>query len=428
MRNIAVFGLGFVGLPLALSLALRGCRVTGVDVNEELVADINRGLTYLHEACDGVGIGEVLRQELDAGRFRATAVPAEGMRADDIIITVGLPVRDGAPDAAPLVACLEEVAAGLRPGHLVLVRSTLVPGMMREIVRPLLEGTGLAAERDFYLAYAPERIAEGRAFEEFRTMPVLVAGAGEASLARATALLKVVTEAEIIRGSSFEAVETAKLAENISRDVNIALVNELARFTRALGVSIFEVVRLANTHKRVNLLQPGPGVGGYCLPNAFHYLLPKARELGVTLKLLACARGVNREMPRYVADLVLRQLPVPPAQARVAVLGLAMKDYSSDARQSPALEVVAYLEDAGVEVRAFDPAVPPAFPFQVASAEAALRGAHGAVVLARQHGMDLHDLAAFAALMDPAAPFVVDTKNVYGNPGVKHPRVRIVSL
>ncbi|HAG07309.1 MAG: UDP-N-acetyl-D-mannosamine dehydrogenase WecC [Clostridia bacterium 62_21] len=428
MREVAVFGLGFVGLPLALSLAMRGCRVTGVDVDREHVEAVNAGVTHLHEACDGVGIKEILSRELAAGRFRATTDPAEGMRAGDVIITVGIPVLDGEPEPYPLVSCLEAVAAGLRPGHLVLVRSTLVPGMMRELVLPALEKSGLAAGEEFYLAYAPERIAEGRAFEEFRHMPVLVAGVNRASIERAEKLLRVVTEAEIVRGSSFEAVETAKLVENISRDVNIALVNELARFTRALGVSIFEVVRLANSHKRVQLLQPGPGVGGYCLPNALHYLLPRARELGVAVELLETARRVNRDTPRYVADLVLRQLPVAPAQARVGVLGLAMKDYSNDTRQSPALDVVAHLEQAGVEVRAFDPAVPHAFRFQVESLEAALRGAHGAVILARQDGIDFHDLATFAALMDPAGPFIVDTKNVYGNPGAKHPGLRIVGL
>lgn len=428
VREVAVFGLGFVGLPLALSLAMRGCRVTGVDINREHVKAINDGVTYLHEACNGVGIEEILRRELDAGRFWATTDPAEGMQASDVIVTVGIPVMEGQPCPEPLVACLEAIAAGLRPGHLILVRSTLVPGMMRELVQPVLEKSGLTAGKEFYLAYAPERIAEGRAFEEFRSMPVLVAGVDEVSLARAEQLLRVVTEAEIIRGSSFEVVETAKLVENISRDVNIGLVNELARFTRALGINIFEVVRLANTHKRVNLLQPGPGVGGYCLPNALHYLLPKAQKLGVTLELLQTARRVNRDMPRYVADLVLRHLPVPPAQARVGVLGLAMKDYSNDTRQSPALDVVAHLQDAGVSVKAFDPAVPRVFPFQVDSLEAALNGAHGMVVLARQHGIDFGNLATFAALMDPAGPFLVDTKNVYGNPGARHPGLKIVTL
>jgi len=428
VREVAVFGLGFVGLPLALSLAMRGCRVTGVDIDRHHVEATNAGVTHLREACGGVTIREILRRELEAGRFRATTDPAEGMQAGDIIITVGIPVLDGEPEPYPLTSCLEAVAAGLRPGHLVLVRSTLVPGMMRELVMPALEKSGLAAGNDFYLAYAPERIAEGRAFEEFRHMPVLVAGVNQASIERAEALLRVVTEAEIVRGSSFEVVEAAKLVENISRDVNIALVNELARFTRALGVSIFEVVRLANTHKRVHLLQPGPGVGGYCLPNALHYLRPKARQLGVTVELLETARRVNRNMPRYIADLVLRHLPVPPGRARVGVLGLAMKDYSNDARQSPALDVVAYLEHAGVEVRAFDPVVPRAFPFQVESVETALRGAHGAVILARQEGIEFYDLATFADLMDPAGPFIVDTKNVYGNPGVGYPGLRIISL
>ena len=145
-----------------------------------------------------------------------------------------------------------------------------------------------------------------------------------------------------------EVVETSKVIENISRDVDIAMVNEFARFCKAMGIDIFEVVRVANTHRWVQLLNPGPGVGGYCLPNALFYLLPKAEELGVDLNLLTTARQVNEAMPRFVADLVLRNLQVPPSQSRIAVLGLAMKDYSNDDRMSPALAVIECLQNQAV--------------------------------------------------------------------------------
>uniref|UniRef100_A0A7C2EJ77 Nucleotide sugar dehydrogenase n=1 Tax=Ammonifex degensii TaxID=42838 RepID=A0A7C2EJ77_9THEO len=428
-REIAVFGLGFVGLPLSLCFTLAGCRVTGVDVNAGLVEEINRGITHHQEQYRGTPIQDILRQELARGSFRATTDPREALASvQDIIVTVGLPVAGGEPDAGLLAACLRSVAAGLKPGDLVLVRSTLVPGMMRRLVKPLLEESGLRAGKDFYLGYAPERIAEGRAFEEFVTMPVVVSGINEESLIEAAGLLKLITRAEVYPASSFEVAEVAKLIENISRDVNIALVNELSAVTQALGVSIFEVVRLANTHKRVKLLQPGPGVGGYCLPNAFYYLLPVAQEAGVELELMPAARRVNDAMPRRVAATVLRLLPVPPAQARVAVLGLAMKDFSSDSRQSPALKVVEHLEEAGVKVRAFDPVVPRIYPFQVESLEKAMDGAHGAVILARQKGMTLEDPAVFARFLDPAAPFVVDAKNVCGGFANASVPFRLVSL
>ena len=170
---------------------------------------------------------------------------------------------------------------------------------------------------------------------------------------------------------------------------------------------------MANTHQRVNLLTPGPGVGGYCLPNALYYLLPRARELGVELNLLTTARQVNDEVPRFVAGLALRNLPVPPAQARLAVLGLAMKDYSNDDRMSPALFTIQALQEAGCEVRAFDPAVPFSYPFKVDTLEEALKGAHGALVLVRQHGIEYHNLDLFREKMAGERPFIVDTKNVY---------------
>ncbi|MEW6448455.1 MAG: nucleotide sugar dehydrogenase [Bacillota bacterium] len=428
-REIAVFGLGFVGLPLSLCFTLAGCKVIGVDANADLVEEINSGITNHQEQYRGIPIQQVLRQELARGSFLATTDPRAALESvQDIVVTVGIPVVGGEPDPGPLAECLRSIAAGLKQEDLVLIRSTLVPGMMRNLVKPILEKSGLRAGEDFYLGYAPERIAEGRAFEEFVTMPVVVSGINSDSLEQAAALLQVITRAEIVPAASFEAAEIAKLVENISRDVNIAVVNELSAVTQALGLSVFEVVRLANTHKRVKLLQPGPGVGGYCLPNAYHYLAPVAREAGVDLELMPAARRVNDLMPRRVADMVLKLLPVPPAQARVAALGLAMKDFSSDSRSSPALRVVGYLREAGVSVKAFDPVVPRAYSFQVESLDEALGGAHGAVILAKQNGLAIECPEVFARLLDPAGPFVVDTKNIYGNRAVKESNVRIVSL
>jgi UDP-N-acetyl-D-mannosaminuronic acid dehydrogenase len=384
-----------------------------VDVNEELVEEINSGVTWHQESYRGEGIKSILRRELAAGRFRAVARPETAMAAcDNIIITVGLPVKDGVPYAGYLEDCVRSVSAGLKRGDLVVVRGTLVPGMTRGLVLPLLEESGLKSGEDFDLAYSSERIAEGRAFEEFENMPGLVSGYRPGASLRARELLSVVTKAELTAASSFEVVETAKVVENISRDVNIALVNELARFTKAMGIDIFEVITLANTHKRVSLLAPGPGVGGYCIPNALHYLTPRAGELGVELELMGTARRVNEEMPAHVVSLVMKKLRVPPSGARVAVLGIAMKDYSSDDRCSPAHRIINLLERAGVGVRAFDPAVPSRYRFSVDRLEDALGGAHGAVLLARQEGMNFTDLENFIRLMDGSEPFVIDAKNI----------------
>lgn len=416
MKKVAMFGLGFVGLPLALSFSMRGCEVIGVDIDEELVSQLSKGQSHHLESYEGRPLPEILRDELAAGRFQAVTDGRIAMQAcDNIIVTVGIPIEGNQHDMEPLWQVCRSVGQGLKKGDLVLIRSTVIPGTTRESILPILEQeSGLKAGSDFYLAYSSERIAEGRAFHEFEHMPAALAGLDEESGRRAFELMSIVTKAPITQASCMEVVETAKVMENISRDVDIAMSNEYTRFCKNLGIDIFEVIAVANTHQRVNLLTPGPGVGGYCLPNALYYLLPKAQELNVPLRLLQTARQVNDEMPRYVADLVLRNLPVAPSQARIAALGLAMKDYSNDERMSPALAVIAALQEAGCEVRAFDPAVPNTYPFKVNSLKDAISGAHGIVVLARQNGLDEMNFDLFKSLMAAdGQPFIVDTKNIY---------------
>ncbi len=334
---------------------------------------------------------------------------------NNIIVTIGIPVQGQKHDLNPLLEVCHTVGQGLKTGDLVLIRSTVIPGTTRDIILPILEKeSGLKAGMDFFLAYSSERIAEGRAFHEFEHMPAALAGINPASTEKAFELMSIVTRAPITQASCMEVVEASKVIENISRDVDIAMVNEFARFCKAMGIDIFEVVAVANTHQRVNLLNPGPGVGGYCLPNALFYLLPKAEEIGVNLKLLTTARQVNEEMPRYVADLVLRNLKVAPSQAKIAVLGLAMKDYSNDDRMSPALFVVEALQKSGCTVNAFDPAVPSQYDFKVNSLEEAVTGAHGIVLLTLQNDIALMNLDLLKNLMDQdGQPFIVDTKHFY---------------
>lgn len=429
--KVAIFGLGFVGLPLALSYALRGCEVIGVDVDPHLVDQLNKGITHHLEKYHDTPIQEVLKEQLAAKRFYATLDAGHALKeCKNFILTIGIPVRaDGSHDFSHVESCARAVASGLKPGDLVIVRSTLIPGMTRSFVMPILEESRLAAGKDFYLAYSSERIAEGKAFDEFENMPTLIAGLDDASLKKAMELMSIVTKAELVAASSFEVVETAKVMENISRDVNIAMVNEFARFTKALGIDIFEVIKVANTHKRVQLLVPGPGVGGYCIPNALHYLTPKADELNVPLNLLRTARRINEEVPAFVGSLVSKNLPVPPSEAKIAVLGIAMKDYSSDDRQSPALDVIRVLLDSGMTVAAFDPAVPTEHSFKVDTLEEAVKDAHGIVVLAKQNGIGYNNYKLFKELMSKAGQlFIVDTKNLYSPEEVAAAGIKLESL
>ena len=413
--KVAIFGLGFVGLPLALSYAIRGCQVIGVDVDDNLVNQLNQGITHHLEKYKEIPIQDILAEQTQNGRFKATTNAQEAMAiCTNHIITVGIPVINNEHDFSHIESCSRTIAAGLKKGDLVLVRSTVVPGMTRNFVKPILEESGLTAGEDFYLGYSSERIAEGKAFDEFENMPSLISGLNSESREKARKLLSVVTKAELHLASAMEVVESAKVMENISRDVNIAMVNEFARFCERLGIDVFEVIKMANTHRRVQLLNPGPGVGGYCIPNALHYLTPKADELGIPLKLLKTARKINENVPGFVVSLVTRSLPVPAKDAKVAVLGIAMKDYSSDDRLSPALEVIKLLELSGIEVAAFDPAVPTEYDFKVNSLESAVEGAHAILVLAKQNGIGYNNYKLFNTTMSKdGMPVIIDTKNLY---------------
>ncbi len=428
--KVAIFGLGFVGLPLALSYALRGCDVVGVDVDQNLIDQLNQGITHHLEKYHDTPIQEVLAEQLKSGRFKATSNAREALsQCNYFVMTVGIPVVNGSHDFSHIESCARTIAAGLKKGDLVLVRSTLVPGMTRGFVKPILEETGLVAGEHFYLGYSSERIAEGKAFDEFENMPTLISGINEASGEKARQLMSVVTKADLHVASAIEVVEAAKVMENISRDVNIAMVNEFARFCEGLGIDIFEVIKMANTHKRVKLLTPGPGVGGYCIPNALHYLAPKADELGVPLRLLRTARRINEDVPAFVVSLVARNLPVPAKDAKVAVLGIAMKDYSSDDRLSPAMDVIKLMEMSGIRVSAFDPAVPSNYAFKVDSLDEAVQDAHAVLVLAKQNGIGYTNYKLFHNLMSKAGtPVIVDTKNLYNRSEVEEHGFTFVSI
>lgn len=385
--NVAVIGLGFIGLPLSLSYAMKGANVFGLDINESLITEINDGKSHHLEYYQGKSLQEILREQIAAGNFRAVSSYEElAGNVDYYIITVGVDVKNGDPQLANLQVAMKQLASVLKKGDTVLLRSTVIPGTTEDIVKPILEESGLVAGEDFYLAYSSERIAEGRAFEEFRTMPLAVGGINKESLEKAKGLLQLVTEAPV-HETEIKIVETAKVIENVQRDVNIAMVQEIARFAETIGMDTFELIKAANTHTRVNLLTPGPGVGGYCLPNALYYLLPKAAEYGVELPLLKKAREINDGVPLHIVEEVVRALEASGKAidgAKVAILGLAMKDFSNDDRISPPHEIAKLFVEKGARVAAYDPAVPNSYDYKVDSLNAAVDGADALVYLTVQ--------------------------------------------
>ncbi len=415
-QTVAVFGMGFVGLPLALSFAMEGSHVYGVDVLEGLIRELREGFSLHQESFEGHPLPEILREQTREGRFEPTLDGPEAVRkSDTVIITVGIPVKGREPNLSHLTSALQTVASGLHSGHVVILRATVVPGTTEEVAKPLLERiSGLKAGTDFDLAYCPERIAEGRAFDEFRTMPTVIGGVTRTSAERAREALSRVTRAPITVTDSVRAAELSKVIENVQRDVNIAIVQEFARVCEEVGLDVREVIALANTHRRVHLLDPGPGVGGYCIPNALHYLRPLAERVGVTLPTLEAARSTNEHVPERIVSVVtrhLQKLGVPSAKARVGIWGLAMKDYSNDDRISPPMEIAQRLAAEGMTVRAFDPAIRPDHPYPARTAAEAAQGAEALLILARQEGMDFSDDAPLKALAPGA--LVVDTRDAY---------------
>lgn len=411
--KVAVIGLGFIGLPLSLSYAMKGAKVLGLDINEGLIKEINKGNSHHLEYYEGKSLKDILNEQIAAGRFSATSSYEDLPDAvDHYIITVGIDVINGDPQLGNLKAAMGQLATVLKKGDTVLLRSTVIPGTTEELVKPILEQSGLIAGEDFYLGYSSERIAEGRAFEEFRTMPLAVGGVNDASLQKVKDLLKIVTEAEI-HETEIRIVETAKVIENVQRDVNIAMVQEIARFAEAYGIDTYELIKTANTHKRVNLLTPGPGVGGYCLPNAIYYLLPKAAELGVSLPLLTKARAINDGVPLHIVNEVkngLKQVGKQVKGAKVAVLGLAMKDFSNDDRISPPHDIVELMLEEGMNVAAFDPAVPSQYSYKVDKLEDAVEGADVLVYLTVQEEfMELNWDEIVDQMHDK--PVIYDAKN-----------------
>ena len=354
-RTIAVIGLGYVGLPLALGFTEAGLAVTGIDASPARVDELNRGSSPIEDIP-----AARLAAALAAG-FRAIAPdPAAVRAADALFVCVPTPVtatRD--PDLGPVLAAAELVRAGLRRGHLVVLQSTTYPGTTTGPFREVLErDSGLRAGADFDLAFAPERVNPGDPASSGRLVPRLVGGLTPAATARAAALLGNINET-VVALSSPDAAEMAKLLENVFRNINIAFVNHLALLCERMGLDVWEVIDAAAT-KPFGFMRftPGPGVGGHCIPVDPYYLSWRARAFDFTDRFIELAADVNVGMPRHVVDLAAEALNDRSRSlrgARVGVLGVAFKPDVGDAREAPAAHVLAGLRERGAEVRFHDP-------------------------------------------------------------------------
>lgn len=352
--RICVMGLGYVGLPLAVEFARLGFRVMGLDLNEQRVASIQRGESYIQDV-SSANVAEVV----GSGLLGATADPRILSEVDVVFICVPTPfTKTKTPDLSYVVAASEEIARRLTPGQLIILQSTTYPGTTEEDVLPILESSGLKAGRDFHLAFSPERVNPGDRRYDVTNTPKVVGGVSPrcAELAQLV-LQKLMPEVHIV--SSPRAAEMTKLLENIFRSVNIALINELAKLSERMGIDIWEVIEAAST-KPFGFMPfyPGPGVGGHCVPVDPYYLFWKSREYDFYPRFIELAAELNQGMPYHVLSKIAEALNSSGKtlrQAKVLVLGVSFKPDVDDARNAPAERVLELLLSSGANVSYNDP-------------------------------------------------------------------------
>jgi UDP-N-acetyl-D-glucosamine dehydrogenase len=404
MSTVGIIGLGYVGLPLAVSFAQEGCDVIAVDVDARKIEAISAGQSYIEDVSS-----EQLAE--CAPRISPTTRYASLVKADAILICVPTPLtRNREPDLGPLIDSTRALAGVLQKDQLVVLESTTYPGTTRERVAPLLEESGLAAGRDFHLAFSPERVDPGRTDFTLRTTPKVVGGLTAACGDRAEQLYAQVCDT-VVRVSTPEAAELCKLLENIFRSVNIALVNELAMLTDRMGIDIWEVVDAAATKPYGFMrFEPGPGMGGHCLPVDPFYLSWRAREFDMATEFIELAGKVNQQMPYHCVAKVERALNdagLPVKGARIAIIGVGYKPGVGDVRESPALKIITLLRALGADLRYHDPHVPTLTDFALDSLplEQAIEGADLAMIVTVHPEVD-HELVAKRARL------VVDLRGV----------------
>jgi len=430
MRSgIALVGFGYIGTVIGAVLADRGWPVTGIDVRQSVVDEINLGKTTVPEP----GLNELVANNVRVGRLQATTDFGAIADNDFVIVTVGTPLG---PDFEPIVddikAAARAVGEHLHAGHLVILKSTVPPDTTEKIVLPILEeSSGLRAGVDFGLAFCPERLAEGQAIHELTSIPVVVGGVEERSARACSTLWRHALGVESIVVDDPRTAEMVKLADNLWVDLNVALANELAKVCDGLRMDALQVIEAANTMPKggrdANILRPSMGVGGYCLTKDPWFVNHLGESLGLELAIPRTSRNVNDTMPAYTYGL-LTQLLADQGKtietSKIAVLGIAFKNNTGDCRLTPTKYVVALLEESGCELSVHDPWVAAEEVVTVtnvpltADIETAVEGADALVVLAGHRQFHQVPLARLADLVAPSCVFL-DGRNSFDPAAVR---------
>lgn len=354
--DLVVLGLGYVGLPLAKEAVASGLNVVGFDAYKSVVEGLNSGQSHVDDLADSDVVG------MTSSGFRATSDIEDVRGAAAFVICVPTPLSaEGGPDLTAVIAATETIAAVIEPGMLVVLESTTYPGTTEEVVRPILERGGLRAGIDFYLAFSPERIDPGNAKYGMRNTPKVVGGIDAASTERAADLYGRFVDT-VVRASGTREAETSKLLENTYRHVNIALVNEMAKFCNDLGIDFWDVISLAKTKPfGFQAFYPGPGVGGHCIPIDPNYLSHRVKsELGYSFRFVELAQEINATMPAYIVQRsqdLLNDESKALKGARVLLLGVTYKPDIADQRESPARPLAEALLAKGADLSYHDPYV-----------------------------------------------------------------------
>jgi len=356
--QVGIIGLGYVGLPLALTLAENAFSVTGFDVDQEKIDRLQESQSYISHIAD-----DSIKKHIENGRLSATGDFSQITGMDAILICVPTPLtNDGKPDLGYVISTAEAIFPYIRKDQLIVLESTTYPGTCSEVLRPLFEKGGMKSGVDFYLAYSPEREDPGNPKFGTSTIPKVVGGDGENAQNLALALYNQIV-VKTVPVSSMDVAEAVKLTENIFRSVNIALVNELKVIYDKMGIDVWEVIEAAKT-KPFGFMPfyPGPGLGGHCIPIDPFYLTWRAKQFGLETRFIELAGQINTAMPNYVVTRLETALKdrfdTDVSSASILLIGLAYKKNVNDTRESPAFSLIKLLEEKGAKVEYFDPFVP----------------------------------------------------------------------
>ena len=392
--KICIVGQGYIGLPTAALFTRSDCEVVGVDVNEEIIDNLNKGKIHIEEP----GIAEIIKNAIDNKKYHASLTPE---KADAFIITVPTPyIADNySCDLSYVIEACNEILPFIEKGNTVIVESTIAPMSTDDVIKPIFEKAGYTIGKDLYLAHCPERVLPGKIIEELIHNDRIIGGITPECSKKASEVYGQFVEGELMLTEA-KTAELSKCMENTYRDVNIALANELAKICAEIGVNALDVIKMANKHPRVNLHSPGPGVGGHCLAIDPYFIYAKAPE---TAKIIKLARDTNNSMPQFVYENVCKIIP----EGKISIFGVSYKGNTGDDRESPAYEIIALLENKGYEIAIYEPHIERE---NFVDFNEAIEGSNLILILADHNEFKEMDYESIKDKMETSIIF--DTKNI----------------